>query len=219
MMDFVLLGPPGCGKGTQAIIFKNKYGYFHMSAGDMLRDVVKSGSKLGQEIGAIIDRGDIVKDTLISSMVGDVIEKMSPDQGIFFDGYPRSIRQAEDLDLMLRVLNRSISKVFYFDMTEQGLIERIQGRMICPKCKAVYHEKFYPPKTDGSCQCCGHPSLLKRNDDDVTILKKRLHVFEKNTRPIVEYYKQQGRLVVVQSNQPIENVTIELQSFIALTKN
>lgn len=221
-MNYVLLGPPGCGKGTQGAILKKKYGFLHVCAGDLLRIEVEAKSLLGREIGVILQSGHMVGDDVISSLIAEYVKKHEEEGTRNFvkttylmDGYPRSVVQANNLDNILATYGKKVQAAFYFHVPHDVLIARISGRLICKDCHAVYHEQLHPPKNFGVCDMCQGTHLLKRNDDNVKILENRLAVFEQKTRPVVDFYEKQGKLFVIHANQAIDSVTCELEQHLA----
>jgi adenylate kinase len=214
-MDYVLLGPPGCGKGTQAQLLALKHQCFHLCAGDLLRLEIQNKTDLGKEAEKIINQGDLVSDTVISHLVAPYVYNHFSERCILYDGYPRSVRQGEDLDLVLQVFNRSVTKSFWFEISDEALVSRIQGRVTCQDCRKVYHSSLNLPHQEGVCDRCFGTNLLKRADDDVSILKKRLSNYYQQTKPVMEYYKNQGKLILIDADQSIEKVSNGLSAHIS----
>ena len=208
-MDYVFLGPPGCGKGTQAQLLAMSLKIHHLCAGDLLRLEITKKTNLGEEIAQVINQGGMVPDHVISHLMAPhILEPRG--RGFIYDGYPRSIRQAEDLDLILRVVNRSLTAAFWFDIPDDVLITRVSGRLTCQDCQHVYHSQFNPPRENGVCDQCGGKNLLKRPDDDANILKKRLTVFYERTKPIMHYYQSQNKLIVLRADRNVEEINQDL---------
>ena len=206
MLDVVLLGAPGAGKGTQAQILQSRFGYRQISTGDLLRKHRNEGTTLGLAAQAYMDRGDLVPDDLMIDMVeGELREG----EGLLFDGFPRTVAQAEALDRLLVQRGRGLPRAVYFAISRGLLEERLLGRWTNPRTGRVYHETFNPPAVAGVCDDDGGP-LIQREDDKPATIAKRLDVFEAQTLPLVEYYGASARLVQIDATRPISEVTHEL---------
>jgi adenylate kinase len=204
--DVVLLGGPGAGKGTQAHILQQQFGYRQISTGDLLREHRNKGTELGKAAEDYMKRGDLVPDDSIIDMVeGELRENES----VLFDGFPRTVPQAEALDALLESLGRGFPEAVYFQISRPQLEERLLGRWTNPRTGRVYHEKFDPPKVAGICDEDGGP-LVQREDDKPETIKKRLDVFEVQTMPLVDYYDARGHLARIDATLPVEDVTREL---------
>nr|XP_033334318.1 adenylate kinase [Megalopta genalis] len=201
----VLLGPPGSGKGTQAPLFKQRYCVCHLSTGDMLRAETQSGSALGREIQKVIDEGKLVSDDLVVNLIDHNLDKPECKQGFLLDGFPRSIPQAEKLDDMLKKRKTKLDAVIEFGIADNLLIKRITGRLIHPASGRSYHEEFAPPKVPMKDDITGEP-LIRRSDDNVDALKKRLAVYHTQTQPLIDYYALQGIHYYVNASQSSKNV-------------
>ena len=204
-MDVVLLGAPGAGKGTQAQILVKEFGYRQISTGDILRAHRANGTKLGRAAEAYMDRGDLVPDDLIIKMMEG---ELTGGTSVIFDGFPRTIPQAEALDALLQSKGRGLPGAIYFWIERPQLEERLRGRWTNPRTGRVYHEKFNPPKVAGVDDEDGGP-LIQREDDKPETVAKRLDVFEAQTKPLVEYYEDGNvnRLLAIDATQPIGEVT------------
>ena len=198
-MKLILLGAPGAGKGTQAKWISKEYGLPHISTGDILRQNVKEGTELGKEAKKYMDAGKLVPDELIIGMVKDRLAQDDCRNGFILDGFPRTIKQAEELEKIT-----DIDAVLNIYVPFEKLIERITGRRSCPKCGAVYHIKYNPPKKEGICDVCGTP-LIQRDDDKEETVKKRLETYEEQTAPLIDYYKKKGKLLTVEGQEEIED--------------
>lgn len=192
-MIIVLLGPPGCGKGTQAQKLMEIMKLPQISTGDMLRKALKEGTPLVLEAKKYMESGQLVPDKLVIDIMKERVKSSDCSNGFVLDGFPRSIPQAEALDEMLRDLGKKIDFAINFDVPEDELILRISGRRSCPKCGAMFHIKFSPPKTEGICDKCGE-KLYQRADDNETTVKNRLKVYNEQTAPLIEYYNKKGVL-------------------------
>jgi adenylate kinase len=204
--DVVLLGGPGAGKGTQAQILQKQFGYRQISTGDLLREHRDNGTELGQAAEGYMKRGDLVPDALMINMVDG---ELHADENVLFDGFPRTVAQAEALDALLESEGRGLPEAVYFDIARPLLEERLLGRWTNPRTGRVYHEKFNPPKVAGISDDDGGP-LVQREDDRPETIKKRLDVFEAQTMPLVDYYDARGRLARINATLPVDDVTHEL---------
>jgi len=190
-MNIILLGPPGAGKGTVAGNIKSKLGLMHLSTGDLLRSEIKKGTELGKQAQALIDKGMLVPDEVIISMVSQLIVQ-NDGLGIMFDGFPRTVAQAEALDKITK-----IDIVVALDADEDVVTERICSRRICPKCHAVYNKMTLKGNT---CEACGE-ALICRADDNEETARKRFKVYMQNTQPLIDYYEKAGVLRDIDASQ------------------
>lgn len=206
---YVLLGPPGAGKGTQAKLISEKIGVAHISTGDLLRENVKNHTALGREAEGFMNSGRLVPDDLIISMVRERIGEPDCAQGALMDGFPRTVAQAEAFDRMLgESFGAKISCVPCIDVPAVLLIERLSGRMMCPNGH-VFHQVFNPPAAEGVCDECG-AALYQRDDDKVETVTRRIEVYENQTAPLIAYYEKVGILVKIDGKQRIEGVTAQI---------
>ncbi len=208
--NLVFLGPPGAGKGTQAKRLAKDLGLVHISTGDILRDAVKNQTPLGKKAKEFMDRGELVPDDLIIALIEEV---MPPEGGVIFDGFPRTIAQAEALDEMLDRKGLKLDAVILFDVPDEVVVERLSGRRVCPSCGAVYHIKFNPPKEDEVCDRCG-TKLVQREDDREEVVRNRLEVYRKQTAPLIEYYERKGILIRLDASKDIDEVYQELRKVV-----
>lgn len=206
LRDVVLLGGPGAGKGTQAQLLVKRFGYRQISTGDLLREHRNEGTELGKAAEGYMKRGELVPDELIIKMVEG---ELRDDSGVLFDGFPRTVAQAEALDSLLQSRGRGLPGAVYFEISRNQLEERMLGRWTNPRSGRVYHEKFNPPKVAGVDDEDGGP-LVQREDDKPETIKRRLDVFEAQTMPLVAYYKRGNRLAAIDATQPVEAVAHEL---------
>jgi adenylate kinase len=184
-MRVILLGGPGAGKGTQAAFITQRYGIPQISTGDMLRAAVKAGTPLGLAAKAVMDRGDLVSDDIITGLVKERIRQLDCNQGFLFDGFPRTIPQAE----AMRASGVPLEHVVEVAVPDETIIDRMSGRWVHPPSGRSYHTKFNPPKVAGKDDVTGE-ALVQRDDDKVETVKKRLGVYHKQTEPLVEYYRK-----------------------------
>ncbi len=209
-MRIVLLGPPGAGKGSLAGMIKEMMPITHISTGDMLRDEMKTGSALGLEIKNLIDHGSFVSDELITSLVRERVRK-DPElaKGYMLDGFPRTLKQAEDLDKIVRKIDQPLDFALNMEADIDVILMRLSGRRICKKCHTIYNLTRKPSKVPGVCDICGG-ELYQRADDEKSIILKRMDVYRTVTTPIVEYYRNTGRLKEISGNKETVDVRDDL---------
>ncbi len=218
-MNLILLGPPGAGKGTQAKILEQAHGFKQLSTGDMLRAAIAAGSETGLKAKAIMDRGDLVSDDVILGIVAERLKKPDVSKGVVFDGFPRTPAQAESLDKMLGTHGSKLDAVIEMKVDDEALVKRITGRYTCAKCGAGYHDEFAKPKTLGTCDKCGGTEFTRRPDDNEKTVRDRLQVYNKQTAPLVEYYRGQGNLYVINGMAEIAEVTREMEAVLKQLKD
>jgi len=206
MINVMLLGAPGSGKGTQAEIIIKKYGIPVIATGEIFRRKLAENTPLGQKVRSYIDAGELVPDELVIALVADRLAGDDTQKGFLLDGFPRTINQAKALDDMLAERNEHLDKVFLIEAPKEVLVDRIAGRRICSKCGKVYHIHNYPPKVEGVCDVEGAP-LLQRVDDDEATADNRIEVYEAQTAPLISYYREKGVLVEIDGTIGVENVT------------
>ncbi len=203
-MRIVLLGAPGAGKGTQCKYIIEKFGLLHLSSGDILRRHRSQGTELGKKAQSYMDSGALVPDNIIIDMMIDEIGK-APANGYVLDGFPRTEKQAQDLDKELNKKKQKIDAVINLQVNEEIIVRRITGRRICPKCAAVYHIENLKPKVEGKCDKDGS-SLLQRPDDTAEVVKTRLKNYNELTAPLVDYYKQKNNVIDIDANEEAEDI-------------
>jgi adenylate kinase len=189
----VLLGPPGAGKGTQAKLLREKFEACQVSTGDILRKAVADQSPLGKEASAYIRRGDLVPDGVIVKLVAERLKEKGCAQGFILDGFPRTIPQAQSLEEILQKMGLGLQSVLLVQVPHRIIVERLAGRRTCKDCGALYHLKFNPSASESVCDRCGG-ELLQRDDDREETISARLKVYDKQTAPLVDYYRQRGIL-------------------------
>jgi adenylate kinase len=192
-MNLVLLGPPGAGKGTQAARIVEKYGIPQISTGDIFRKNIKEGTTLGLEAKAYMDRGELVPDELVIKIATTRLLEDDCKNGFMLDGFPRTVHQAEELDKFLATLGKKIDKVLDIDVPKTELLERLTGRRVCKSCGASFHIKSMIPKKEDVCDNCGG-ELYQRSDDTIDTVENRIEVYNNQTKPLVEYYKNKGNI-------------------------
>jgi adenylate kinase len=206
----VLLGAPGAGKGTQAKLIAAHYGIPHISTGDILRDNVARGTELGRKAKTVMERGELVSDDLVNGMVADRLARPDCKRGFVLDGFPRTVAQAEWLDGELAAKEKGQAPVVVnVAVGYNQLLQRLTGRRTCPVDGKIYNIYFQPPKNEGVCDLCG-TQLFQRVDDTEAVISERLKSYERQTLPLEDYYRKQGRLRRVQGDLPVEQVMTEI---------
>jgi adenylate kinase len=187
-MRLILLGPPGAGKGTQAKLLVDHYGIPQLSTGDMLREAVANGTKVGLEAKAIMASGKLVSDAIVNAIVSERLDREDCARGFILDGYPRTLEQADALADMLIEKGMGLDCVVELEVNDDQLVERVSGRYTCAKCGEGYHDKFKLPKKAGVCDRCGNHEFKRRPDDNAETMRTRLQAYYKETAPLVGYY-------------------------------
>lgn len=195
-MRLILLGPPGAGKGTLAKPLMEKYHIPQISTGDILRQAVKDGTELGKSAKSYMDRGDLVPDDVIIGIVKERIKAADCQSGYIFDGFPRTVPQAEALDRVLQELGTPLTAVINMDVPEDVVVTRLSGRRTCRNCGALFHITFNPPAKEGVCNACGG-ELYQRDDDNETTIRQRLGVYRQQTFPLIEHYAKQSLIKTI----------------------
>jgi adenylate kinase len=207
----VLLGPPGVGKGTQAKILAETTGLVHVSSGELFRENIKNQTELGKLAKSFMDKGELVPDDVTISMIRERLARPDCKAGAILDGFPRTPNQADALEAMLSEFHGHVDLVPYISADEDVLVERTSGRWTCRASGHIYHEKFSPPQKAGICDADGS-ELYQRDDDKVETVRKRISVYLTQTAPLVDYYRQHGKLVEIDGMQAVENVNAALLS-------
>ena len=213
MLNIILLGPPGAGKGTQAARLQANRGMIQLSTGDMLREAVASGTPVGLEAKAVMERGELVSDAIVSALIGERLDA-AEEQGAIFDGFPRTRAQAEALDLLLTERSRSLDHVIELVVEEDALVERITGRFSCAKCGTGYHDSFRPTKVEGVCDVCGSTEFVRRKDDNEQTVRTRMAEYRAKTEPILPYYEQRGLVRRVYGMASVDEVAAAIDAIL-----
>lgn len=208
-MRLILFGPPGAGKGTHARLLSEKWKVPQFAAGDILRQHIREGTEIGKKAKAILERGELVPDTLINELMVDQLGKPEAKRGFILDGYPRTIGQAKALDEFLKRNHLIIDAALYFKTSEQVIVDRLSGRRACPQCGANYHIRNIPPQAAGKCDRCG-ANLIERPDDRPETIRYRLEVYERETAPLLNYYHERKLLKEVQGDYDVPELQIEV---------
>jgi adenylate kinase len=206
-VNLILLGPPGAGKGTQAKILEEGRSLKQLSTGDMLRAAIAQGTDIGLKAKAIMDRGDLVSDDVILGIVSERMAKPDITNGVVFDGFPRTPAQAAGLDKMLASHAQKLHAVIEMKVDDEALVKRIAGRFTCKTCGKGYHDTFAQPAVSGTCDSCGGHEFVRRPDDNEKTVRDRLTVYNTQTAPLVDYYRETGKLHVVDGMAEIGVVT------------
>ncbi len=200
-MRLILLGAPGAGKGTQADFIKSKLDIPVVSTGNLLRSAMAHGTELGKKVASFMDSGSLVPDELVIDLVRERIAQPDCEKGMIFDGFPRTVAQAEALDKVMKV-----DAVIFLHVEDDVIVHRMGGRRTCPECQTTYHVAAHPPKVEGICDKCGS-ELGIRKDDRPEVVRQRLAVYHKQTEPIVKYYEAQGLLKVIECVETVEGTS------------
>lgn len=218
-MDIILLGPPGAGKGTQAHHLVLHHRMRQLSTGDMLRAAVRAHTPIGLEAKAIMERGELVPDDIVSALIDAELLAMGPGTGAIFDGYPRTQVQAAELDSILARHGRTLDRVIELEVDEDALVDRVTGRFTCGNCGESYHDRHRLPKTPGVCNICGSTEFRRRPDDNEATVRTRMAEYRAKTAPILPEYERRGIVRRVDGMQPIDAVTRAIEHILGDSRN
>ncbi|AEI37580.1 MAG: adenylate kinase [Zymomonas mobilis subsp. pomaceae] len=210
-MNIILFGPPGAGKGTQALRLVRDFGMIQLSTGDMLRQAVQEGTEVGKLAEKIMKEGKLIPDDLMNRVLGERLDKPDTQNGVIFDGFPRTKPQVEALDKLLAERHRKLDCVIEIKVDEEALVKRIVGRYICAKCGAGYHNELHRPKAEGVCDICGSSEFKRRPDDNEEAVRARLIEYREKTAPILPIYEARGIAYHVDGMLPMDEVSEEIE--------
>ncbi|GAA0322009.1 adenylate kinase [Sphingomonas oligophenolica] len=213
-MNIILLGPPGAGKGTQASRLMAGRGMVQLSTGDMLRAAKNAGTPVGLKAKPIMESGGLVPDEIVSAIIGERLDMPDTLNGVIFDGYPRTARQAEQLDTLLAARGRTLDHVIELEVDEEALIDRITGRYTCAKCGEGYHDRYKLPKVAGVCDVCGSTHFNRRDDDNEATVRHRMAEYRAKTAPILPIYEARGLVARVDGMADIDVVTRAIEAIL-----
>lgn len=208
-MNIMLFGAPGAGKGTQAKPIMDRYGIPQISTGDILRAAITAGTAMGLEAKKYMDEGKLVPDSTIIGIIKDRLLEADCKKGFILDGFPRTIPQAEALEVIMKEIGIKLDKVISLDVPDSLIVERVTGRRVCPKCGASFHISFNRPKVDGTCDYCGD-ALVQRKDDNAVTVENRLKSYHEQTAPLFDFYKSRGVLAEIDGTKELSEVTKEI---------
>jgi adenylate kinase len=205
-MRFILVGPPGAGKGTQAVNLAAHFSIPHISTGDIFRSNLKEGTPLGVEAKSYMDRGELVPDEVTNKMVKDRLGKDDVRSGFLLDGFPRNVFQAEVLRAILSEKQSPLEAALELSVDNGEIIKRLAGRRTCKECQRAFHVDYEPSKVEGRCDGCGG-TLYQRDDDKEEVIARRLEVYNEQTAPIIDFYRREGLLVTIPAMGPVDEIT------------
>ena len=201
-MNIIMLGAPGAGKGTQAAVLCEHFNIPTISTGNIIREALRTGTEMGLKAKSFMDAGQLVPDEVVIGIVKDRLQEDDCKAGYILDGFPRTIPQAEALDKM----GANIDYVIDIEVADDVIVNRLSGRRVCEKCGRPYHTESLKPKVEGVCDDCGG-ALVQRKDDQIDTIKNRLDIYHKETEPLVNYYKEQGKLVIIEGQDTVADTT------------
>ncbi|STO32136.1 Adenylate kinase [Fusobacterium necrogenes] len=208
-MNIMLFGAPGAGKGTQAKFLIEKYEIPQISTGDILRAAIKEGTTMGLEAKKFMDEGKLVPDSTIIGIIKDRLSQEDCKKGFILDGFPRTLAQAEALEVLMKDMGIALDKVISLNVPDELIVGRVTGRKVCPACGASFHVKFNPPKVAGKCDYCG-TELITRKDDNAETVTKRLTEYHSQTAPLFDFYKSRNLLVDIDGTKEVDVITQEI---------
>jgi adenylate kinase len=210
-MNIILLGPPGAGKGTQARRLVDEEGMVQLSTGDMLRAAKTSGTEMGRKVAEVMARGDLVTDDIVIGLIAEQLDGEAGRHGLIFDGFPRTLAQADALEELMRQKGKSLDAVVEMRVDDEALIDRVAGRYTCANCGEVYHDATRPTERDGVCDKCGGTEFSRREDDNAESMRVRLAAYYRNTAPLIGYYHAKGKLRAVDGLGEVDTVAADIR--------
>lgn len=218
-MNIILLGAPGTGKGTQATLLAEKHKFNHVSTGDLCRKEVAEKTQIGIKLNEIMSKGDLIPDDVIHDLLKNHLQKFQrSDVGFIFDGYPRTLRQAQSLDALLDDLKMSSAQVLFITVDKDYIVSRLAERVSCSQCGQTYNVKTNPTQVSGICDKCGNTEFVQRQDDNEEIILKRLEVYSNLTAPLIPYYQRMGKLHQVDGNTTVDAVFERIETILESLK-
>ena len=208
-MIIIMLGAQGTGKGTVAGILNKQNGWIQLSTGDIFRENISKGTELGIEANKYISKGNLVPDEITISMVEKRLDELKNEKGIILDGFPRNLEQAKELDRILESKGQKVDWVMNLETPRDEIIERMMNRRVCSKCKATYNLILHPSKVEGICDNCGGELIIRADDSDENAIRNRLEIYDTQTKPLVDYYKEKGIVIVEEISQRINRLADE----------
>ena len=205
MVNLLIMGPPGAGKGTQAEVLARELNITNISTGDMFRAAIKEGTEMGRKAKEYMDMGELVPDSVVVGIIKDRLSQADCARGFLLDGFPRTVVQAEALEETLKTMGRTLDGVINIFVPREKIVDRLTGRRICRECGASYHVQYNPPAKDDVCDACGG-ELYQRSDDNETVVNNRLDIYESKTQPLIDYYAKENLLKSVNGDQDIKKV-------------
>jgi len=215
-MNLITLGPPGAGKGTQAAMLAVQLGIPHVASGDLFREALKAETELGLTAKSYMDRGELVPDEVTIAMIRERLLKSDCDKGIILDGFPRTIEQAKALKELLAEQGKTIDAALFIDASEDELVRRLSSRWTCRNCQAIYNLISNPPREKGKCDVCGG-ELYQRADDVPETVRNRIRVYWDQTSPLIDYYRDEGLLITIESEGGIDHVQAKILEALQIT--
>ena len=213
-MNIILLGPPGAGKGTQASRLVERRNMVQLSTGDMLRAEKNAGTELGDRIKAVMDAGELVSDAIVDALIDNELTRLAPERGVIFDGYPRTLVQAQSLDRLLAAHGRALDGVIELIVDEDALVDRISGRFSCAVCNTPYHDRYKLPAVPGVCDVCGSTEFKRRADDNEEAVRTRMAEYRAKTAPILPHYEAQGLVWRVDGMATMDDVSAAIDKIL-----
>lgn len=215
-MNIILLGPPGAGKGTQARLLVDGHGFVQLSTGDMLRAAKSSGTEMGNRVAAVMARGELVTDEIVIGLIAEQIDGEAGKHGLIFDGFPRTLAQADALEALMASKGKALDAVIEMRVEDDILIDRISGRYTCAKCGEGYHDTAKAPAKEGVCDKCGGTEFIRRADDNADAVRVRLMAYYRQTAPLIGFYHAKGKLHSVDGLEAIDVVQREIKAILRL---
>lgn len=215
-MNIILLGPPGAGKGTQARRLVEEHDMVQLSTGDMLRAAKSSGTEMGKRVAAVMARGDLVTDEIVIGLIAEQLDGEAGRHGLIFDGFPRTLAQADALEALLADKGRTLDAVVEMRAEDEALIARVAGRYSCAACGEVYHDATHPTAREGVCDKCGGSEFIRRADDNAEAMRVRLMAYYRNTAPLIGYYHAKGKLRSIDGLGEVDAVAGEIRARLGL---